>query len=150
MGVEVSESVYDLISLLLASEVMLEGVSGRGSCGRVGSCKSAVLKELSGCCSAHGSSGSTAKPLWCHTSELQETSQQAQCKFKSEKQSRRQLELRVTSLEEELTDLRTEKESLEKVSSSSQVSPLYPGGQSGLFNKHFYFPFKKYCSMCSL
>ena len=36
MGVEVSGSVYGLISLLLVSEVMLEGVSGRGSCGRVG------------------------------------------------------------------------------------------------------------------
>ncbi|XP_012657867.1 FK506-binding protein 15 isoform X2 [Otolemur garnettii] len=46
--------------------------------------------------------------------ELQETSEQTQSKFKSEKQSRRQLELKVTSLEEELTDLRTEKESLEK------------------------------------
>uniref|UniRef100_A0A452GAI3 peptidylprolyl isomerase n=1 Tax=Capra hircus TaxID=9925 RepID=A0A452GAI3_CAPHI len=54
--------------------------------------------------------------LQAELSELQETSQQVQSKFKSEKQSRRQLELRVASLEEELTDLRTEKESLEKVS----------------------------------
>ena len=108
------------------------------------------MKELLGCHTAHGSSGSTAKPLCCHISELQETSQQVQSKFKSEKQSRRQLELRVASLEEELTDLRTEKESLEKVCSPSEVSLLYPGGQSGLFHKHYYFPFKKYCSVCSL
>lgn len=54
--------------------------------------------------------------------ELREASEQTQSKFKSEKQSRRQLELKVTSLEEELTDLRAEKESLEKVSSNSQVS----------------------------
>ncbi|XP_029419618.1 FK506-binding protein 15 isoform X2 [Nannospalax galili] len=52
--------------------------------------------------------------LQAEHSELQVTSQQANSKFKSEKQSRRQLELRVTSLEEELTDLRAEKESLEK------------------------------------
>ncbi|XP_057576498.1 FK506-binding protein 15 isoform X2 [Hippopotamus amphibius kiboko] len=57
--------------------------------------------------------GQLAK-LQAELSELQETSEQAQSKFKSEKQSRRQLELRVTSLEEELTDLRAEKESLEK------------------------------------
>lgn len=36
MGVEVSESVYGLISLLLVNEVMLEEVRGRGSCGRAG------------------------------------------------------------------------------------------------------------------
>ena len=108
------------------------------------------MKELSGCRTAQGSSGSTAKPSCCHISELQETCQQVQSKLKSEKQSRRQLELRVTSLEEELTDLRTEKESLEKVSSPSEVSLLYPAGQSGLFHKHYYFPFKKYCSVCSL
>ncbi|XP_034520206.1 FK506-binding protein 15 isoform X2 [Ailuropoda melanoleuca] len=57
--------------------------------------------------------GQLAK-LQAELSELQETSEQAQSKFKSEKQSRRQLELKVTSLEEELADLRAEKESLEK------------------------------------
>ncbi|XP_054545430.1 FK506-binding protein 15 isoform X1 [Talpa occidentalis] len=57
--------------------------------------------------------GQLAK-LQAEVSELQETSEQAQSKFKSEKQSRKQLELKVTALEEELTDLRTEKESLEK------------------------------------
>ncbi|XP_038538398.1 FK506-binding protein 15 isoform X3 [Canis lupus familiaris] len=57
--------------------------------------------------------GQLAK-LQAELSELQETSEQAQSRFKSEKQSRRQLELKVTSLEEELADLRAEKESLEK------------------------------------
>lgn len=47
-------------------------------------------------------------------SELQEASEQAQSIVKSEKQSRKQLELKVTALEELLTDLRAEKESLEK------------------------------------
>lgn len=36
MGVEVSESVYDLVSLLLAIEVMLEEVSGRARMGGLG------------------------------------------------------------------------------------------------------------------
>ncbi|KFO26751.1 FK506-binding protein 15 [Fukomys damarensis] len=46
--------------------------------------------------------------------ELQEASAQTQSKFKNEKQSRKQLELKLTTLEEELSDLRAEKESLEK------------------------------------
>ncbi|XP_027470870.1 FK506-binding protein 15 [Zalophus californianus] len=57
--------------------------------------------------------GQLAK-LQAEFSELQETSEQAQSKFKNEKQSRRQLELKVISLEDELADLRDEKESLEK------------------------------------
>ncbi|XP_060010557.1 FK506-binding protein 15 isoform X6 [Lagenorhynchus albirostris] len=65
--------------------------------------------------------GQVAK-LQAELSELQETSEQAQSKFKSEKQSRRQLELRVTSLEEELTDLRAEKESLEKTTRADDGS----------------------------
>lgn len=52
--------------------------------------------------------------LQAELSELQETSEQAQSRFKSEKQSRKQLELKLTALEEELADLRAEKESLEK------------------------------------
>lgn len=52
--------------------------------------------------------------LQAEHSELQETSEQAQSKVKNEKQSRKQLELKVTALEEELTDIRAEKESLEK------------------------------------
>lgn len=90
---------------------------------------SAALKELLGCCIAHRSSASTAESLCSYIPELQETSEQAQSKFKSEKQSRRQLELKMTSLEEELTDLRAEKESLEKVSSTTEVALLDPSGQ---------------------
>lgn len=46
--------------------------------------------------------------------ELQEVSEHAQSKFKAEKQSRRELDVKVTTLEEEVLDLRVEKENLEK------------------------------------
>ncbi|XP_078082802.1 FK506-binding protein 15-like [Mustelus asterias] len=46
--------------------------------------------------------------------ELQELSERAQARCKAEKQSRKELEVKVASLEEELTDLRVEKENLEK------------------------------------
>ncbi|XP_067825638.1 FK506-binding protein 15 isoform X2 [Heptranchias perlo] len=46
--------------------------------------------------------------------ELQELSESAQTRCKAEKQSRKQLEVKVASVEEELTDLRAEKENLEK------------------------------------
>lgn len=47
--------------------------------------------------------------------ELQEASQDTQSRFKAEKQSRKQLDMKIAALEEELTDLRVEKETLEKV-----------------------------------
>ncbi|XP_062929893.1 FK506-binding protein 15-like isoform X3 [Mobula hypostoma] len=46
--------------------------------------------------------------------ELQEASERAQNKCKAEKQSRKQLEVKVASMEEELLDLRAEKDNLEK------------------------------------
>ncbi|XP_041049058.1 FK506-binding protein 15-like isoform X2 [Carcharodon carcharias] len=46
--------------------------------------------------------------------ELQEVSERAQTRCKAEKQSRKELEVKVVSLEEELIDLRAEKENLEK------------------------------------
>ncbi|XP_069789785.1 FK506-binding protein 15 isoform X3 [Narcine bancroftii] len=46
--------------------------------------------------------------------ELQEASERAQTKCKAEKQSRKQLEVKVASIEEELVDLRAEKNNLEK------------------------------------
>ncbi|XP_072908293.1 FK506-binding protein 15 [Hemitrygon akajei] len=46
--------------------------------------------------------------------ELQEASERAQSKCKAEKQSRKQLEVKVASVEEELLDLRAEKDNLEK------------------------------------
>ncbi|XP_043386566.1 FK506-binding protein 15 isoform X19 [Chelonia mydas] len=57
--------------------------------------------------------------IWgaCHeytATELQESSEDMQAKFRAEKQSRRQLDLKVTALEEELADLKVEKENLEK------------------------------------
>lgn len=47
--------------------------------------------------------------------ELQEASEDTQTRFKAEKQSRKQLDMKITALEEELTDLRVEKETLERV-----------------------------------
>lgn len=47
--------------------------------------------------------------------ELQEASQDTQSRFKAEKQSRKQLDMKIAALEEELTDLRVEKETLERV-----------------------------------
>lgn len=142
----VEESVYGLINLL----VMLKEVRGRCLCGRIGRSQNAASKKLLGCQIVCYSSASAAKSLCRYFPELQETSEQAQSKFKSEKQSRRQLELKATALEEELTDLRAEKESLERVNSTTEVSLLNSSGQEPLFNKHFNFSFKDYNRMCSL
>ncbi|XP_032905327.1 FK506-binding protein 15 isoform X2 [Amblyraja radiata] len=49
-------------------------------------------------------------------SELQETSERAQTKCKAEKQSRKQLQVKVAGMEEELVDLRAEKDNLVKSS----------------------------------
>lgn len=48
--------------------------------------------------------------------ELKEEAERHQAQYRSEKQKRKELELRVSNLEEELQDLRTDKDSLEKVS----------------------------------
>lgn len=47
--------------------------------------------------------------------ELQEASQDTRSRFKAEKQNRKQLDMKIAALEEELTDLRVEKETLERV-----------------------------------
>uniref|UniRef100_A0A8C0ZJY8 peptidylprolyl isomerase n=1 Tax=Cyanistes caeruleus TaxID=156563 RepID=A0A8C0ZJY8_CYACU len=52
--------------------------------------------------------------LQAQVAELQEASQDTQSKFKAEKQSRKQLDMKIAALEEELTDLRVEKETLER------------------------------------
>ncbi|XP_038012166.1 FK506-binding protein 15 isoform X1 [Motacilla alba alba] len=52
--------------------------------------------------------------LQAQVAELQEASQHTQSRFKAEKQSRKQLDMRIAALEEELTDLRVEKETLER------------------------------------
>lgn len=54
--------------------------------------------------------------------ELQEASQDTQSRFKAEKQSRKQLDMKIAALEEELTDLRVEKETLERVCPVPQQS----------------------------
>lgn len=48
-------------------------------------------------------------------SELKETAEATQTQHRSEKQRRKQMQLRLSSLEEELQDLKTEKESLDRV-----------------------------------
>lgn len=48
--------------------------------------------------------------------EVKEEAERAQAKYHSEKQRRKQLELRVNNMEEELLDLKADKESLERVS----------------------------------
>lgn len=115
--------------LLLISEVVLKELRRRCLCGRIRRSQHAALKKLLGCCIARYHSSFAANSPCCFIPELQETSEQAQSKFKSEKQNRRQLELKVTALEEELTDLRTEKESLEKVRFIAEVPLLSPSGQ---------------------
>ncbi|XP_058861417.1 FK506-binding protein 15-like isoform X2 [Acipenser ruthenus] len=58
--------------------------------------------------------GSQTSTLQAQLAELREVSERAQSQYREEKQSRKQLQLRVSGLEEELGDLRTEKEGLEK------------------------------------
>ncbi|XP_074747114.1 FK506-binding protein 15 isoform X3 [Strix uralensis] len=52
--------------------------------------------------------------LHAQLEELQEASEDTQTRFKAEKQSRKQLDMKITALEEELTDLKVEKETLER------------------------------------
>ncbi|MGH0168028.1 UNVERIFIED_CONTAM: hypothetical protein FKN15_062576 [Acipenser sinensis] len=58
--------------------------------------------------------GSQTSTLQTQLAELREVSEHAQSQYREEKQSRKQLQLRVSGLEEELGDLQTEKEGLEK------------------------------------
>uniref|UniRef100_A0A674AW91 peptidylprolyl isomerase n=1 Tax=Salmo trutta TaxID=8032 RepID=A0A674AW91_SALTR len=48
------------------------------------------------------------------TLELKETSERGQAQYRTEKQKRKEIELRVNNMEEELQDLKTDKESLER------------------------------------
>ena len=48
--------------------------------------------------------------------ELKQAAETAQAQYRSEKQRRKEMELRVNNMEEELQDLKTDKESLERVS----------------------------------
>lgn len=50
-------------------------------------------------------------------SEVKETSEQTKSQAKNEKESRRNLELRLVALEDEISDLKVEKKNLEKVTS---------------------------------
>uniref|UniRef100_A0A452J4Q1 peptidylprolyl isomerase n=1 Tax=Gopherus agassizii TaxID=38772 RepID=A0A452J4Q1_9SAUR len=60
----------------------------------------------------------------CVLAELQESSEDTHTKFRAEKQSRRQLDLKVTTLEEELADLKLERENLEKFGLQPAVGVL--------------------------
>ncbi len=51
-------------------------------------------------------------------SELKETADRVQSQYKMEKQKRKELEHKLNNMEEELQDLKTEKDSLERVSNS--------------------------------
>lgn len=57
-------------------------------------------------------------------SELKEAAERAQAQYRSEKQSRKEMELRVNNTEEELQDLKTDKESLERVSPLNLLGSL--------------------------
>lgn len=50
-------------------------------------------------------------------SELKETSERLQSQYKTEKQKRKETELKLNGLEEELQDVKTDKDSLERVRS---------------------------------
>lgn len=50
-----------------------------------------------------------------HVPELKGAAESLQAQYRSEKQRRKEMELRVNNLEEELLDLKTDKESLERV-----------------------------------
>uniref|UniRef100_A0A667XVY6 peptidylprolyl isomerase n=1 Tax=Myripristis murdjan TaxID=586833 RepID=A0A667XVY6_9TELE len=56
--------------------------------------------------------------------ELKEAADRAQTQYRSEKQKRKETELRVSNMEEELQDLKTDKEGLESVSPSHTLVPL--------------------------
>ena len=61
--------------------------------------------------------GNTRLTVQCLcVSELKEAAERAQTQYRSEKQRRKEMELRVNNMEEELQDLKTDKESLERVS----------------------------------
>lgn len=62
--------------------------------------------------------------------ELQEASEDTQTRFKAEKQSRKHLDMKITALEEELADLKVEKETLERV---CPVPALQRGSQFQLY-----------------
>lgn len=47
--------------------------------------------------------------------ELKEVAERAQNQYRSEKQKRKEMELRVSAMEEELQDLKSDKENLERV-----------------------------------
>lgn len=57
-------------------------------------------------------------------SELKEAADRAQTQYRLEKQKRKETELRVSNMEEELQDLKTDKEGLESVSHSHTLVSL--------------------------
>lgn len=56
--------------------------------------------------------------------ELKEAAEKAQAQYRSEKQQRKEMELRGNNMEEELQDLKADKESLERVSTHHFLSPV--------------------------
>ncbi|XP_027760914.1 FK506-binding protein 15 isoform X3 [Empidonax traillii] len=74
----------------------------------------ALRKQLSAAVQEAERHEAQLNKLQAQVAELQEASEDTQSRFKAEKQSRKQLDLKITALEEELTDLKVEKETLER------------------------------------
>ncbi len=66
----------------------------------------------------------TGLTVLCCVSELKEAAERAQAQYRSEKQRRKEMELRVNNMEEELQDLKSDKEGLERVSTLHVFVPL--------------------------
>ncbi|XP_043913905.1 FK506-binding protein 15 [Protopterus annectens] len=73
-----------------------------------------LRKQLTAALQESERHGTLLNTLQSQLAELQETSEHAQTQYKTEKQSRKQLEGKVSTLEEELADVRAEKEILKK------------------------------------
>uniref|UniRef100_A0A8C7MVY1 peptidylprolyl isomerase n=1 Tax=Oncorhynchus kisutch TaxID=8019 RepID=A0A8C7MVY1_ONCKI len=61
--------------------------------------------------------------------ELKETSERGQAQYRTEKQKRKEMELRVNNMEEELQDLKIDKESLERVSMAQCLWAVFSQGR---------------------
>ncbi|XP_048368516.1 FK506-binding protein 15 isoform X1 [Sphaerodactylus townsendi] len=74
--------------------------------------------------------GTQLNQLQAQLAELQQSSEDTRNKFQVEKQSRRQLDVKTAALEEELCDLRVEKENLEKNLAERKKKSLLERGQA--------------------
>ncbi|XP_060927030.1 FK506-binding protein 15 isoform X1 [Limanda limanda] len=89
------------------SELQLEATSHRQKAVELQSKLSSVLLDTE-------SQGKCITALETELEELKETAERTQAQYRSERQRRKETELRVNNTEEELQDLRTDKEGLER------------------------------------